>query len=123
MVRIHLESLDVCFAVVAIVGMIVAALFLRGMYRSLDAIGTPPRPPLPSASLPSCPHCGETMDRVVALPTWYVYELMARGMPAPDYVCCERGCTVGGRVVYCYAVKPGEPVRLGPPKPAPEEEV
>jgi hypothetical protein len=121
MIQVHLESLDVCFAAVAIVGMIVAALFLRGMYRSLDAVVEPPRPP--SSSLPSCPHCGEPMERAVALPTWYVEELAARGMPAPDYVCCERGCTVGGRVVYCYAVNPGEPVRLGPAKPAPEEEV
>jgi hypothetical protein len=81
-----------------------------------------PRPPAPPP-LPSCSHCGKTMERAVALPTWYVDELMARGMPAPDYVCCERGCTVGGCVVYCYAVNPGEPVRLGRAKPAPEEEV
>jgi hypothetical protein len=73
---------------------------------------------------PPCPMCGKPLTPLAAMPSRDAAAFAARGLPVPDYLCARRCCsTADNRVVYCYAVRPGEPVRLGPPKPAPEEEV
>jgi hypothetical protein len=82
----------------------------------------PAMPRLPGVPpCPSCPVCAEPMERVAAVLVADAERFAERGMPAPDWYCPEPSCHTGDRgVVYCYAVRPGEPVRLSPAKPEPE---
>jgi hypothetical protein len=79
--------------------------------------------PWPSAPppRPSCPICGVPMERVAAILEDDAWEFAEQGLPAPDYFCPRPSChTVDHKIVYCYAVRPGEPVRLSPAKTEPE---